>query len=274
MDNPILATLIENYRWDLSLYTFLGITAFSFLGKQLVLLVPAFRAAHELNQGTYQERMQKPRYAENQAWNRKWGLLFMAVIFGLIMPFCVTLEPLPWWNMLLDMVVILMVYDFFYYLTHRFIFHDAGFLGGPLVWMHAVHHRQHNPCRRDSSYIHPLEVALGLGLYVATIALLPLAMGKFHVATIIVTWIAFSQINLHNHDLWNVPDKFPFKYLNYAAKMHHYHHARFTGGNFATITLLYDWLFGTLDHGEAGKGSARKLKQVEAETARAEAVEA
>ena len=42
----------------------------------------------------------------------------------------------------------------------------------------------------------------GLGLYVATIALLPLAMGKFHVATVVITWIAFQQINLHNHDLW------------------------------------------------------------------------
>ena len=48
-------------------------------------------------------------------------------------------------------------------------------------------------------------------------------------------------------------DTFPFRWLNYAAKMHHYHHARFTGGNFATITLLYDWLFGTLDHGEGAR---------------------
>jgi len=270
MNNPILTTIVENYRWDLSLYTFIGIVALSIVGAKLVRLVPALRAADDLNVDTYKEKLQKPRYAQNQAWNRKWGLFFTAVIFIGIMPFCLTATPEPWWRMLFDMFVILMVYDFFYYLTHRFIFHDAGFLGGPLVWMHAVHHRQHNPCRRDSSYIHPLEVALGLGLYVATIALLPLVMGKFHVVTIVITWIAFQQINLHNHDLWT-EDKFPFKYLNYAAKMHHYHHAKFTGGNFATITLLYDWMFGTLDHGEAGKGSARKLKQVEAQAEAAEA---
>jgi sterol desaturase/sphingolipid hydroxylase (fatty acid hydroxylase superfamily) len=59
-----------------------------------------------------------------------------------------------------DIAVILMFYDFFYYLVHRFLFHDEGFLGGPLMWVHAVHHRQHNPCRGDSSFIHPLEVAL------------------------------------------------------------------------------------------------------------------
>ena len=32
-----------------------------------------------------------------------------------------------WWKLLLDCFVILMVYDFFYYLVHRFLFHDGGF---------------------------------------------------------------------------------------------------------------------------------------------------
>ena len=54
------------------------------------------------------------------------------------------------------------------------------------------------------------------------------------------------------HDLWTV-DRFPFKWAAYFSRMHHHHHAKFTGGNFATITLLYDWMFGTLDHGEGGK---------------------
>lgn len=273
MDNQFLAVIAENYRWDLSLYTFLAIIGLTVIGARLIRLVPVLREADDLNVNTYREKMQKPYYAKNQKWNMKWGLFFTVVIFAGIMPFCLTAAPEPWWQMLIDMVVILMVYDFFYYLTHRFVFHDAGFLGGPLVWMHAVHHRQHNPCRKDSSYIHPLEVLIGLGLYVATIALLPLLMGKFHVVTIVITWIAFQQINLHNHDLWKV-DRFPFKYLNYAAKMHHYHHAKFTGGNYATITLLYDWMFGTLDHGEAGKGLNRKHKAVEEQLARAEAAEA
>ena len=33
------------------------------------------------------------------------------------------------------------------------------------------------------------------------------------------------------------------------AAMHHNHHATFSGGNFATITLLFDRMFGTLDKG-------------------------
>jgi sterol desaturase/sphingolipid hydroxylase (fatty acid hydroxylase superfamily) len=248
MNSPLLSWLLENYHWQLSLLTLVGVFALSIMGKQLVLLVPSFREEHRRNVETFRVKMQKPHYAANQKWNRKWGGIFMVVIFGLIMPFCLTAEAQPWWRIGLDMVVILMFYDFFYYLTHRFLFHDGGLLGGPLMWMHAVHHRQHNPCRADSSYIHPLEIAIGLGLYVASIVVLSLLMGRFHVATIVVTWIAFSQINLHNHDLWKT-DRFPFRYLNTMSAMHHYHHAKFTGGNYATISLLYDWMFGTLDYG-------------------------
>jgi sterol desaturase/sphingolipid hydroxylase (fatty acid hydroxylase superfamily) len=249
MEGTIWQSLAQGYEWKLSLITLAGILILQWAGKHAVLLVPSFREEYRRNQTTYQAKMQKPHYAENQAWNRKWGGIFLVIIFAGIMPFVVTLDPQPWWQYPVDMVAILMVYDFFYYLTHRFVFHDDGKWKGPLVWMHAVHHRQQNPCRNDSSYIHPLEVAIGLGLYVAVIFFLSLFMGGFHVATVIITWIAFSQINLHNHDLWET-DKFPFKYLNYMAVMHHNHHAKFTGGNYATITLLFDWMFGTLDLGD------------------------
>lgn len=272
MDNGFWGAVLAGWQWQLSLAAGVGIIAVVLAGKLVARLVPTLRAAGDLNAQTYATKMQNPRYAANQAWNRKWGVAFTAVIFGLILPFTLTVEPQPWWRVIVDCVVILMVYDFFYYLTHRFLFHDGNFLGGPLMWVHAYHHRQHNPCRNDSSYIHPLEVAMGLGLYVACIVGLSLLMGRFHVATLVVTWVAFSQINLHNHDLWTA-DRFPFRYLNTMSVMHHNHHARFTGGNFATITLLYDWMFGTLDYGEGYKGAeyVRKARKadVPAETAEA-----
>jgi sterol desaturase/sphingolipid hydroxylase (fatty acid hydroxylase superfamily) len=249
----ILAALPEAYRWDLSLYTALGIAAVTVVGKFLLMRVPTIRAAAARNAAAYAEKMHKPAYAENQRWNRKWGLFFWAVIFVAILPWCLTAEAQPLWQIALDIVVILMVYDFFYYLAHRFLFHDEGFFGGPLLWVHAYHHRQKNPCRGDSSYIHPLEVAIGLGLYVGTIFLLSRFMGNFHVATVVITWVAFSQINLHNHDLWEA-DRFPFRYMKTMSVMHHNHHHSFTGGNFATISLLYDWVFGTLDYTGERKG--------------------
>jgi sterol desaturase/sphingolipid hydroxylase (fatty acid hydroxylase superfamily) len=240
---------MAQYHWQLSLYAAVGIAAVTIIGKQLIVLVPEFREARQLNEDALKAKMARPAYAANQKWNRKWGLVYWIAIFGLILPFCLTLEPQSWWRVARDIAVILMFYDFFYYLVHRFLFHDEGFLGGPLMWVHAVHHRQHNPCRGDSSFIHPLEVALGLGLYAGSIFVLSRFMGNFHVVTIVITWVAFSEINLHNHDLWKA-DRFPFRYLNTMSKMHHYHHAKFTGGNYATISLLYDWMFGTLDYGK------------------------
>jgi sterol desaturase/sphingolipid hydroxylase (fatty acid hydroxylase superfamily) len=251
-----VASLLTQYHLLLSIYAGIGIILLNFMGKLLVRLVPTFRAAAQLNKETFEKKMERPGYKANQMWNRKWSALYTVVSFGLILPFCMTAAAQPWWRIPLDVVVILMVYDFVYYFTHRFVFHDNGFLGGPLLQMHAVHHRQHVPCRWDSIYIHPLEIAIGLGLYVATIFILSRFMGGFSVVTIVITWTAFTEINLHNHNLWTV-DRFPFRYLNTASQMHHNHHATFTGGNYATISLLYDWMFGTLDYGDEQKMRAK-----------------
>ncbi|MBW8754192.1 MAG: sterol desaturase family protein [Sphingomonadales bacterium] len=256
MDTAFLGSLAEHYHGLQTIYAGLGIAALSLAGR-IFRLIPAFGASHRLNSETLRQKMERPAYADNQRWNRKWGGIYIVLFFGLVIPFTLTAQPQSWSKMLLDIVVILFVYDFFYYLMHRFLFHDSSFLGGPLKWMHAVHHRQHNPCRQDSSYIHPLEVGLGLGLFVMTIFGLSFLLGNFSVVTFVITWMAFSQINLHNHTLWEA-DHFPFQYMSYLSRMHHNHHARFTGGNFATISLLYDWMFGTLDHGRGLRPESRK----------------
>jgi sterol desaturase/sphingolipid hydroxylase (fatty acid hydroxylase superfamily) len=261
MNTTLLETLLANYQWRLSIVAGVAIIATSIVIQYLAMLVPAFREASRLNRAVFREKMRKPHYAANQAWNRKWSLPCLVVIFGLILPFCITADAQPAWKIVTDIIVILMFYDFVYYLTHRFLFHDSAFFGGPLLWVHAVHHRQHNPCRKDSSYIHPIEVAIGLGLYIGSVFVLSRFIGNFHLLTIVVTWIAFLEINLHNHDRWQV-DHFPFKYLNYASVLHHHHHAKFTGGNFATISPLYDWMFGTLDHGAGYRALRQRIKQV------------
>jgi sterol desaturase/sphingolipid hydroxylase (fatty acid hydroxylase superfamily) len=240
----------ENYQWKLALIaliTSLGIPA---LVTPLLRLIPAFRQTGQLNKAAATERLKRSFYMPIQNRSKLWGLTTYLVIFSAIMPFIITAQAQPWWQIPRDIFVILMVYDFFYYFTHRFVFHDGGFGPGPLMWVHAVHHQNRNPCRMDSNYLHPLETSIGVGLYGGSIGLLGWLMGDFHIVTIIVTVIAFSEINLHNHDLMEVEDRFPYRYLRYMSFMHHVHHARFTAGNFATITLLYDWLFGTYDTGK------------------------
>ncbi len=249
MSASVLSAILEYYHWKAALYVLVGITIVTLIGKRIMLLIPTIKQAQVINKEAAAKKMSRDYYAANQKRNNAWGVLYFAATFVLGVPFCTTLDTQSVWKILFDIFIILMVYDFFYYFTHRFLFHDSDVLRGPLMWVHAVHHQQNNPCRLDSSYIHPLEVAIGMGLYIATVLVLSVFMGAFHVATIVVTWIAFMEINLHNHDLW-VADKSPYKYLNYVSKMHHVHHAKFTGGNFATISLLYDWLFGTYDTGD------------------------
>lgn len=255
MDTVLFSSIMQHYQWQLSLYALAGIMAVTLIGKQLLLLIPTIKQTQALNKQAAEKKMARDYYSTNQKKSHFWGVPIQAVVFIFILPFCLTLEAQPWWKILLDIFVILMFYDFFYYMAHRFLFHDSNFLKGPLMWVHAVHHQQNNPCRMDSSYIHPLEIALGIALYAGSIFVLSMLIGNFHVITIIITWIAFSEINLHNHDLM-AEERFPYKYLKYMSNMHHVHHSKFTSGNFATISLFYDWLFGTYDTGKGYKKSA------------------
>lgn len=248
MATSIIASFFEQGEWLLSLYVAAGALAIFFAGRYLLLLSPALNQTRQLNIAAAQDRVSRSFYPPIQKRSKFWGLMTQLLVFLLVIPFSVTLAPQPWWEILLDIFVILMVYDFFYYLVHRFLFHD-GPLGAPLKWVHAVHHQMKNPCRMDSAYLHPVETCLGIALYAATIGVLAIFMGEFHIVSTIATFVAFSAINQHNHDLMEV-DRFPFKYLKYMSSMHHVHHARFIGGNFATISLFYDWLFGTYDSGD------------------------
>ena len=68
----------------------------------------------------------------------------------------------------------------------------------------------------------------------------------FHVATIVITMVIYTQLNQVNHCLINL-EGFPWRSLNWIAMKHDAHHLDMHKGNYATITLLYDWMFGTLE---------------------------
>lgn len=103
--------------------------------------------------------------------------------------------------------------------------------------MRAVHHRQHVSCRQDASYIHPLEDRHRPWSLRGEHFILSRFMGGFSMATIVITWVAFTEINLQKHDLSD-SRRIPFKYLNTMSVMHHNHHVKFTGGNYAANSLL------------------------------------
>jgi sterol desaturase/sphingolipid hydroxylase (fatty acid hydroxylase superfamily) len=234
-------TLELTYDIRAGLVLFFVIVFLSKLGYWLAFRVPALARMRELNRAEDALRIAKEKYPPVIRQNRQIGLAFYAVFFVAIAPFCVSLAPQPLWQALLDGFLILMVYDFVYYLTHRFVFH------GPLLLkVHGLHHQARDPSHIDAFYVHPVETVIGILLFMGTIVGLYFALGTFHALTVAVCYVIFVQLNTINHTRVELP-YFPFRTLTWITKKHHVHHENMQMGNYATITLLFDWMFGTLD---------------------------
>jgi sterol desaturase/sphingolipid hydroxylase (fatty acid hydroxylase superfamily) len=234
--------LVEHYDWLASLVSLLSIIAVSLVGKYLAFKVPDLQRMRELNRQHDRQKLAQSKYPPVVAANRKVGLACNLTFFIVILPFCATLESQPAWKILLDIIAILMFYDFIYYLSHRFWFHGKGWMRQ----LHALHHQARNPTHIDAHYVHPFETFIGISLYVATVAALAALLGPFNAATIVVTFVVFVQVNTINHTYIDLP-RFPFKTLTWITAKHHRHHENMQMGNYATITLLYDRMFGTFE---------------------------
>lgn len=236
------ATVIENYHWLAGLLSLAGIVSISVVGKWLLFKVGPLSDMRELNRSKDKEKWALEKYPPIVRATQKVGMYCNIVFFLLVLPFCVSLDPQPIWQVLLNIVIVLMFYDFLYYLSHRFWFHGNG----AMRQIHAVHHQARNPTYLDSHYVHPKETFIGLMLYMGSVAFLAALMGPFHLVTVIVTFLVFYQLNQVNHTFVDLPF-FPFKTVSWITAKHHIHHENMHKGNYATITLLYDKLFGTLD---------------------------
>ncbi len=136
----------------------------------------------------------------------------------------------------------LLVFDFFYYLTHRFLFH-----GKLLRKVHSLHHQARTPTHIDALYVHPLETTIGLFLFLGSIPLVAALTGSpLHAGSMALATLVFTEINRINHTFVNLP-YFPFKPLDYITSIHAAHHVDMNQGNYATLTMIYDWMFGTLE---------------------------
>lgn len=238
----ITASLVEHYHWQAALLTLAGIVLLTKTLKFLAFRVPTLAAERQTNIEVDREKMALPKYPPMVRASQRVGLAVNLVFFALIVPWLVTWQSQPLWKGALEIVAILMVYDFFYYLAHRFWFHGKG----KMRQVHAVHHQARDPSHIDGFYVHPVETFVGLGLFCATVAVLGAFLGPFHVLTLVLTYVIYTQLNTINHTRVNLP-RFPYRTLNWIVAKHHVHHENMHKGNYATITLLYDRLFGTLD---------------------------
>lgn len=232
------------YNWMASLTVLVLSVLIIAIARFIVFQVPAFKRTLDLNKKENKIKWRNTRkYPHRIKSSQRISLVTNIVFFAAILPFFVTFDKQSVGKIALDVFLILMIYDFFYYLTHRFVFHGQGYFRR----VHAVHHQARKPTSIDSLLLHPVEVFIGIALFFAVTAGLSLISGgPFNVATIVITTVIYTQINQINHVQIDL-DYFPFRTVNWIANKHAVHHIDMHQGNYATITLCYDKLFGTLD---------------------------
>ena len=238
--------IAEHYNWSAGLTTLGLIIGLTVLAQRLVFSIPAIARTREYNNAQNKDKWKNKgqKYHQTVKSSQKVGLGCTLAFLVLVQPFIVTLEAQPVWRILLDTFLVLMIYDFFYYLTHRFLFHGQGYFRR----VHAVHHQARSRISSlDSHLVHPLETFIGVALFAVVTTLYAIILGEpFHVATIVITSIIYTQINQLNHCRIDL-HSFPWRTVNWIAIRHDAHHVDMHKGNFATISLFYDWLFGTIE---------------------------
>ena len=236
------------YDWKAGIALIVMVVALGKFGRWLVFKVPAFQGVREQNRALDKERLGRDKYPPMIKRSIRAGMWTNLAFFFVMAPLVVSFEPRPLWRGLFDIVLILMVYDFFYYLTHRFLFHAAHDSRFAVLRffrrVHAVHHQARDPSHIDAFYVHPVETTIGQLLFHITVLGLGLALGGFHVVSVAIASLVYIQLNTFNHVKFELPG---YKVLNWISFKHHVHHIDMQKGNYATITLLYDKLFGTLD---------------------------
>ena len=231
-----------SYDWLAALVTIGALAALTAVGRFLAFKVPALQQMRELNQEADAPKMAGERFREAVKENSRAGLVTNLVFYFTILPFCVSFASRPLWQHLAEIVAILMIYDLMYYVTHRFVFH-----GRPMRKAHALHHQVREPTYIDALYVHPLETFIGLSLYLLSIPIVALVVGApLNAFSVAVATLIFTQVNTINHTYVNLP-YFPFKTLDYVTGVHAAHHVDMNQGNFATLTMVFDWLFGTYE---------------------------
>ncbi len=233
------------YDWQASLTALVLAIVIASIGRKLAFMVPAFKQTLDENREANRPKFNNERFKPVILKNQKIGLMLNLAFFVILIPFFTTFRTESVLTTLWHSFLILMVYDFFYYLTHRFLFHGKGYFRR----VHAVHHQARRPTSVDAQLVHPTETVIGIGLYFVSIAGLGLLMGQtFSVATIVLTLVVYTQLNQLNHVHMQLK-RFPYKTLTWVADMHANHHIDMYRGNYATITLLFDWLGRTFDKG-------------------------
>ncbi|CAA0079702.1 Uncharacterised protein [BD1-7 clade bacterium] len=160
-------------------------------------------------------------------------MIFGALIF--LQEQLISTVSVPWYQVIFQAIVTLMVYDFMYYFFHRCMHHPKA-----MKYCHGVHHYIRHPTAFESIYVHPLEGIGGVFLLLfATVLVGPISVASFLLALFIYNTC---NILVHANIVWD--SKF-MGLANYWAKRHDIHHGVHLNRNYASIFPFWDKMFGT-----------------------------
>jgi sterol desaturase/sphingolipid hydroxylase (fatty acid hydroxylase superfamily) len=202
----------------------MGLTSLAFA------LLPSRRIREEKGR-----KLEGPAYLFRLAANMVLSTSLIYLATHLLQGRLFTTSAIPFWRGALEVIGILLVYDFLYYFLHRYPFHQWGLL----MRVHAVHHKARHPIAIDSLYLHPVENVLGLALLLFCTWLVgPVNLYAFGVCFFVYSWL---NILVHGGVDLGVP------YVGLLARKHDLHHTTMRAGNFASLSPLPDLLFGTAE---------------------------
>jgi sterol desaturase/sphingolipid hydroxylase (fatty acid hydroxylase superfamily) len=136
---------------------------------------------------------------------------------------------------IVEILAILLVYDFAYYWLHRAMHSTRG-----MRWVHGRHHEVRNPTAMESFYLTPLEMFAGLALLVGVAWILgPVSMYSF-----VSVFFIHSTLNITVHSGLDSKSIF-LAPIDFLTRKHYIHHAGDYDKNYASLTPFWDMLFGT-----------------------------
>lgn len=215
-----------------------GLSGLTMLGLTLA-FHSTYGKAHRIREGRFGSANAKG-FVGNAAVTSIFSISIVYGLTFLLAPFLYEEGAASPWRVLWEGAVILMLYDFFYYLVHRYPFHAFS----PLRRVHAVHHVVRNPSAIDSLYLHPVECFLGLALLWACTGLVVLVAGPVSVYSFGWAFLVYSLLNVIVHSGLKLT-VFPFNIITYLGRRHDTHHENMKAKNYASVTPLWDYVLGT-----------------------------
>lgn len=238
----MIQEILSAYDWLAALVTLGATFVLTVALYKLIFTVPEFRKMRDLNREADKKKMSRERFRQWVKDNTRLGLRTNYGFWALLLPFCVSLASQPFWMHLVQLVLWLAIFDLLYYATHRWLFH-----GKLLRKVHALHHQAHTPTYIDGMYVHPLETFIGLALFWVSIPItIWLTGARLHAGSVVFGTLLFTQLNTLNH-CWTNIGRSPYKVIDYITGVHASHHIDMNHGNYAVLSMVYDWIFRTYE---------------------------